>query len=209
MGAGWPVHAAAGSLCYCASLLPMETNLHVIPGCRGRKRSWRDDRSDSSRSESGAGGRDRMKCNTMFFLAIYQERQRAALTAQLLHRTACRGRALVVRGAAAAAAARGPLCRRWRQVRGTGILACSPAVLCRGCYATLQMRPPAKTCTPFSPTCCALAPRPCRSRGGGGGGWRADDRRQRLLAMLEEGEDEDVDWDALAIKARGTDLAEC
>lgn len=50
-----------------------------------------------------------------------------------------------------------------------------------------------------------LLPAPFRSRGGGGG-WRADDRRQRLLAMLEEGEDEDVDWDALAIKARKSSL---
>ena len=40
---------------------------------------------------------------------------------------------------------------------------------------------------------------PCSK--GGSGGWRDDERRQRLLAMLEEGgEDEDVDWDALAIK---------
>lgn len=44
-----------------------------------------------------------------------------------------------------------------------------------------------------------------RQGGGGGGGtstaWRSEERRQRMLALMEEMEaDEEVDWDALAIK---------
>ena len=46
------------------------------------------------------------------------------------------------------------------------------------------------------------------TQGGGGGGgastaWRSEERRQRMLALMEEmDEDEEVDWDALAIKVR-------
>ena len=32
--------------------------------------------------------------------------------------------------------------------------------------------------------------------------WKADERRQQLLAMLEDGEDETLNWDSLAIKVR-------
>lgn len=41
---------------------------------------------------------------------------------------------------------------------------------------------------------------PHRRRHGGGTGWSAEERRRRVLAMLEEGDDEDVDWEALTIK---------
>lgn len=41
---------------------------------------------------------------------------------------------------------------------------------------------------------------------GGGSAWKPEERRLQLLAMLEEGEDEDVDWDALAIKGTCQEL---
>lgn len=36
--------------------------------------------------------------------------------------------------------------------------------------------------------------------------WKAEERRRQLLAILEEGDDADVDWDALAIKGSCQEL---
>ncbi len=37
---------------------------------------------------------------------------------------------------------------------------------------------------------------------GAGAGASGEDRRQRLLSLLEEGDAEDIDWDSFAIKVR-------